>query len=339
MPPELTVLLPVRDAQAHLQQALDSLSGQSFGDWACLAWDDGSRDGSRAVLEAHAARDSRFQVLGARAAPAGVAVVLNALLSRVATPWVARMDADDVCLPARFAEQRRAAREAPEISLWSGLVEPLGAAAGSGWESYLAWLNSAVSPDQIRREAFTECPLPHPTWYTRGALLASIGGYRDGPFPEDYDLFLRLLRRGARFGKVPETVLRWRDHPGRQTRTSPRLGRDAFLRLKARHFGEGWRAGELRHLPDRPLAVWGAGKTGRILVRELAACGVTPDGFVDPLKGGQTAAGLPVLSPEASPPGRHLLLVAVGPRPLRDSLTERFRGEGREFGRDYLWLF
>lgn len=337
MRPELGILLPVRDARLHLDEALASLSAQTLGDWICWALDDASQDGSGELLRAHARVDPRFRVL-TNTASTGVAAALQRLLDVADTPWVARMDADDVCLPQRVERQWHAAREEPAVALWGTGVEPLGEPS-PGWRDYLAWLNGVQSHTRIRAEAFTESPLPHPTWLARRDALRAAGGYRSGPFLEDYDLFLRLLRRGERFGKVPEPLLRWRDHPARETRTSPRADRDAVLRLKAHHFARGWLAGAFSHLPRRDLAIWGAGQTGRLLRQALAGYGLPVAAFVDPLKAGRPGCGAPVLDPAESPSGRHLLLVAVGPRPLRQQLEERFAGEGRVLARDYLWLF
>ncbi len=337
MEPLLTVILPVRNARLFLPEALGSLSGQTLQTWRCLIWDDGSQDGSLGLAERHATRDSRFTVMGSPE-PAGVAGSLQTLLSLVETPWIARMDADDLSLPHRLESQVEAARSDPGVALWGTRVGPLGE-AGEGWLHYLKWVNTVVVADDLRAHAFTECPLPHPTWLGRTQVLRSVGGYRDGPFPEDYDLFLRLLRAGVRFGKVEEIGLLWRDHPDRETRTSSRTRRDAFLKLKGRHLAEGLRSGELPHLPRKPLGIWGAGRTGRVLARELLRAKLPPELFVDPLKAGTRAVGLPVVAPEESPPGRHLLLVAVGPRPLRHELSERFAREGRVFGRDFLWLY
>jgi hypothetical protein len=265
---------------------------------------------------------------------------LNFLLSCVETEWFARMDADDVCAPRRFELQAAAARADPEVALWGARVDPLGEAS-PGWRAYLDWANGITGDDAIRQNAFTECPLPHPTWLGRVRDVREAGGYRDGPFPEDYELFLRLLERGARFGKVSsgEAALGWRDHPSRETRTHSRYGFDAILRLKAARFPALLRAGRLPGVSTRPVAVWGAGKTGKIAARELALHGLSPECFLDPMRPGVKSSGIPVLAPEASPPGRHLVLVAVRPRKLRAELTERFASEGRQFGRDWLWFY
>ena len=174
------------------------------------------------------------------------------------------MDGDDVALPDRLRLQAAAAAADPGVALWGTGVFPAGDAS-PGWADYLAWINSVAGEADIVRHAFTELPIPHTTWLARTATLRDAGGYRDGPFPEDYDLFLRLLRRGTRMAKTPEILAGWRDHPARATRLSPNCDGDAILLLKAEHFAaalarEGcpiFRADRLQSGgPARPAASW-----------------------------------------------------------------------------------
>jgi glycosyltransferase involved in cell wall biosynthesis len=158
---ELTVLLPVWSGADHLTLALESLSAQTFGDWLCLVGDDGSRDGSQEIAQANAAKDRRFGILRSLQR-LGVAATLQSLPLLAETPWMVRLDADDVCRADRFQRQLSACRRRPEVDLWGGRVEPLGDwREGERWQRYLAWLNGVVTEEAIRLGASTECPLPH----------------------------------------------------------------------------------------------------------------------------------------------------------------------------------
>jgi hypothetical protein len=121
----------------------------------------------------------------------------------------------------------------------------------------------------------------------RRAVVEAVGGYRDPPWAEDYDLWLRLAAAGARFAKVPRVLHRWRDAPGRASRTQPRYSRDAFLRCKAHHLAGGPLAGA----PG--VVVWGAGITGKRLSRYLDAAGCRTHAFIDidPAKIGRPRRG------------------------------------------------
>src|SRR5215467_8580428 len=92
--PRVSVLLPVRDAAPWLSRALASLARQTLADHEVIAIDDGSRDGSGAMLEEAARLDPRIVV---RHTPArGLPAALDLALSLARAPWVARQDADDV---------------------------------------------------------------------------------------------------------------------------------------------------------------------------------------------------------------------------------------------------
>ncbi len=208
-----------------------------------------------------------------------------------------------------------------------------------GWGEYLDWLNSIVTEDEIISEALTESPLPHPTWLFKTATIKEAGGYRDGEFPEDYELFLRLLVSGCRFGKVPLTCLGWRDHPRRLTRISKRCSSDAFLRLKARYLPDILKSGRMPNITGKRLLIRGAGKTGRILAAALTKAGLVPTSFIDPVRVGEIFGGIPVVAPGEIKSEGALILAAVRFKDIRTEVKAEFDEAGLIFGRDYLWLY
>ncbi|MFN7135207.1 MAG: glycosyltransferase family 2 protein, partial [Myxococcales bacterium] len=99
----VSVLLPVRNAEPWLEEALGSLRAQTFPDYELIAVDDGSTDRSAAILARAAAEDPRIRVVPGPAK--GISAALNAGLVHCTGELVARMDADDVALPKRFERQ------------------------------------------------------------------------------------------------------------------------------------------------------------------------------------------------------------------------------------------
>ncbi len=206
----------------------------------------------------------------------------------------------------------------------AGQVRSVGHAGviGGGFARYDAWQNALLTHDEMAREAFVELPAAHPTWMMRRERIVSLGGYRAGDFPEDYELFLRALSAGLRFGKVAEVVLEWRDHPGRATRRDPRYAKEAFLRVKADYHAA--------HLAGGRVLVWG-GRTARRLGRMLLARGVAVEGWVDvdPRKRGLRAEGRPFLSPdELPPPGRFHVVACVGTPGAREEIRAALVARG-----------
>lgn len=338
MSPRVSVLLPVRDAAPWLEAALGSLERQTFRDFEVVAVDDGSTDGCGEMLVAKQRQDERFRVF--RRPPEGLVSALNFGLERCRAPLVARMDADDVTHTHRLARQVRALREAPGLDVVSCRVRCFPCTVVErGMRLYEGWLNSLLEHGEILRERFAESPIPNPTFLMRREWIERIGGWREGVagerWPEDYDFWLRLAAAGARFGKVDQVLHFWREHPQRATREDPRYGKDRFLACKAWHLARGPLAAPPGSSTGRSVVVWGAGPTGRRLVRELERWGVGARVFVDvdPAKIGRRPRGVEVVAPEALPallggPEPPVVLAAVAARGGRQQVRERLQGLG-----------
>ncbi|MFN3776080.1 glycosyltransferase family 2 protein [Sphingomonas parapaucimobilis] len=101
--PRITVALSVYNNAGYLAQALDSILAQTFADFELVIVDDGSTDGSAAIIDCYAATDPRIRVI--RQANQGLVASLNHIMAVARGPYIARMDGDDVALPERFARQ------------------------------------------------------------------------------------------------------------------------------------------------------------------------------------------------------------------------------------------
>jgi glycosyltransferase involved in cell wall biosynthesis len=361
----VSILLPARDAEATLDEAIESIRAQTHREWELIAVDDGSHDRTPAILERWSRRDGRIRMLaksrdltpspfppregeptalasgsansrdsppsprrgGAGGeVPTGIVAALNTALAAARGPVVARMDADDVSRPARLEQQL--------ALLESGTAEVLGCqvcyfpddAVAGGARRYETWLNSLITPEAHARDLFIECPLAHPTFMLPRALLETVGGYRARGWPEDYDLLLRLWRHGARLAKAPEVLFLWREAPDRTSRTNPDYSPEAFRRCKVHHLSRSYLAG------GRPALVWGGGPFGKLLARELIAQGVPLRGFVDlsPRRIGQVIYGAPVLSqPEAFRlQGQAFGIAAVGQSGAREEIRAAMANAG-----------
>jgi hypothetical protein len=320
------VLLPVRDAAATLADALASVRDQTLRDFRCLVLDDGSADASADVAAAFAREDARFTLQ--RLPRRGLVATLNEGLARARADLVARLDADDVMLPARLERQVAFLRARPDVDVVASRVRFFGASISSGLAAYERWLNATLEPEEIRRDLFVESPLPHPSVTMRRASVVRAGGYRDG-VPDDYDLWLRLWRAGSRFAKLPDVLTRLRDHPARLTRTDPRYTARALLSCKAEHLVAGL------GLSGRDVVVWGAGRDGIRAAKALRRRGVVLRHLVDiaETKVGRSMLGVPVRAPESLEEGRRAFVVAaVGVKGARALIRSRLLAMGYREG-------
>jgi cellulose synthase/poly-beta-1,6-N-acetylglucosamine synthase-like glycosyltransferase len=322
--PLVSVLLPVRDGGPHLAEAIASLEAQTLGDFEVLAVDDGSTDDTPEVLAAWAARDPRVRVLGQP--HSGIVAALERARAAARGDYLARMDADDVCEPTRLEEQLALMQGDRTLVACGCGVEyfPL-ASVRDGARRYEEWLNALVTPGAVARAIFVECPLAHPTFFLRASTVAEVGGYRDAGWAEDYDLLLRLWGAGGRLGTVPRTLLRWREGPGRLSRTDTRYAPAAFLACKVHHL----RRTLLRGRDG--VVVWGAGPVGKAAAQALLEAGTPVRAFVevDRRKIGQEIHRAPVLDTDtALEIGGVLHLAAVGQPGARERLRETLGGAG-----------
>jgi glycosyltransferase involved in cell wall biosynthesis len=327
-----SVVLPFRNAAATLVTAVTStLSDLGARDELVLV-DDGSTDGSAALAATFARKDARIRALGTGGA--GLAAALRAGLASARGELVARMDADDVLLPGRIRAQA-AAMEADATLAAVGCrvrVEGLDVPVGAGLLRYVEWQNGLLSPEEHARDRFVESPLCHPATMLRRSAVLAVGGYRDVPWPEDWDLWLRLVAAGHRIGKVAHEGLVWRHRAGRETFAAPSCSEEALRRARAHHLAP-W----LRERAQ-PVGVWGAGGTGRRLARALEAEGVRTERFfdIDPRKIGRTARGAPIAPTSAVVRGEGTLVVAVGARGARVVVRAQLAARGFVELRDYV---
>ncbi len=329
----ISVVLPCFNAAATLGACMGSLLAQSLEEFEVVAVDDGSSDGTIGLLRSFAALDGRVRVF--ERPHGGVVAAMNFGLEQCKGDYVARMDADDVCLPERLALQKAHLDRHLHIGLVGGRVRFGGdPVSGRGYKAYVDWTNSLVSEDDIRLHCFVESPYANPSVMFRKELVSRHGAFYDGPFPEDYEFLLRWMDAGVRMDKVPQEVLVWNDPPTRLTRTDPRYDPDAFYRVKA-----GYLAGWLRKRGIGRVSVVGGGRVTRRRALMLEEHGVRIERWleVDPDKIGQCASGRPVCSwHELGSPDGEFLLSFVGNRGAGARISRELAGKGWRLGTHFL---
>lgn len=201
--PRVSVVMPVFNGAAHVAEAIDSVLAQSYRAFELLVVDDGSTDGSLAVIRAFA--DPRIRVI-AQARNQGLIATLNHAFAEARGAYLVRMDCDDVAHPDRIAKQVAYLDAHPEVGVLGTCFELFG--AQSGIVRYHE--RDAV----LRVFMLFECAIGHPTVALRRACV-SLPFY-DAAYPhaEDYEAWSRLMLAGTRFAVLPEVLLRYRTHPG-----------------------------------------------------------------------------------------------------------------------------
>ena len=225
----VSVVMPVRDGERFLVEAVESVLAQTLSDLELVAVDDGSTDRTPELLAELSRRDPRVRVH--TQAPGGLTAALNAGCALASAPYIARMDADDVALPERLDRQVAHLDARPDVALLGGgivLVDETGREIDRE--------PGRPVPDLAARNE-----LVHGTVTMRTEAFRALDGYRLDQ-SEDYDLWLRFDERYG-VAALEEPVLRYRLHPGQFSVT--KLERQALGSLCVRAAAVARRAGRL----------------------------------------------------------------------------------------------
>lgn len=258
--PRVSILIPAYNAQRYLIPSVESMLRQSFTDFECIVVDDGSTDRTPAQLAELACRDGRVRPL--HVPHGGIVEALNAGIRSARGELVARMDADDISLPQRLAEQVRFMDAHPNVVAMGSkvlLVDPYDSPL---WEIDVKMSHAQIEADLLRGNGWA---LFHPTAIIRKDALIRVGGYRpEYQWSEDIDLFLRLAEVG-KLANCDVPLLRYRQHFSSvnhtkielQARRVERLLADAHQRRR-KHLSPDWRFMPTQPLPRyEQLRAWG----------------------------------------------------------------------------------
>lgn len=222
-PPLVSVVLVSRDRERYVQQALDSLAAQTYAPLELILVDDGSRDGTRAILERFAAThpNARVIVLGG----VGPAAARARAFETARGSLFALQDDDDLSDPRRLERQVGFLSAHPDVALVGTATEVIDEHGASLGLHPLPLDDAAIRAELARKPAFV-----HGSILMRREAYETAGGYRAVfHVVEDYDLYLRLPA-SARLANLPEPLYRWRRHAGN---TVAKLESDHFFLLAA----------------------------------------------------------------------------------------------------------
>lgn len=201
--------MPAFNAASYIGEAIISVLGQTYTDFELLIVDDGSVDTTINVIESF--KDSRIRLV--QQSHSGVAVSLNNGLQLAKGKYIARFDADDICLPDRLMKQVDFLDQHPEHILTGSDAEYI---AESG-EHLFNFTCTGYSHDEIISHLYDYCPFIHSSVMYRKETVINAGGYSPHCHNfEDYLLWTQLSRYG-KFHNSNEQLVKIRFNPGSAT--------------------------------------------------------------------------------------------------------------------------
>jgi hypothetical protein len=205
--PTVSVVMSVFNGEAFLHEAVTSILGQTYEDFEFIIIDDGSTDGSARMLDEFQTLDSRIRLF--HQPNAGLVKALNRGCGVARGKYIARMDADDLAMEDRLKVQVETMEMNPEVCVLGSAVEFIDAA---GKKMTISRYHPTESCE-IQRALLDQNVIWHPTVLIRAAILAFVGGYRNIPDAEDYDLWLRVADHDhAQLKNLSVPLLKYRVH-------------------------------------------------------------------------------------------------------------------------------
>jgi len=210
---ELTVVMSVYNGEAHLYEAVESISNQTFKNFRFLIVNNGSTDGTAEILQKYQLIDDRIEII---TNPKTLTYVEGRTLAinKVNTEWMALMDADDISEPTRLEKQVKLIEEHGEnlgaIGTWAKYINAKGEKLG----------NMVMEPtsEQKFQKLYREneaIVLIDPSSVIHRPTFNLVGGYREVCVPAaDLDLWYRIAEQGKTLLILPEYLFRYRVHGG-----------------------------------------------------------------------------------------------------------------------------
>lgn len=227
---KISVILPVYNAEKFLYEAIASVLDQTYKNFELIIYDDGSTDRSKEVINSFC--DSRIRYFS-NSHNSGLITTLNNAIKVCRGDYIARMDADDICLPDRFQKQINYFKFnnvdilGTEICFINERKKILGRGIGK-------YPGMKITPYTFLQR----CPIYHPTVMFKRKLIDREDFY-DHHFPhaEDYELWLRLSKK-YELDLIDEPLLFYRVHGDSITANNTKRAMKSVSDALERHLGQ-----------------------------------------------------------------------------------------------------
>ena len=220
---KLVVILPAYNAENFITECLESLLNQTFSDFCILAVNDASTDNTGKILEDYAAKDTRLRVYHFsenQGEPAVMQFTMD-ILKEMDVEYVARMDADDVCIPQRFERQIQYLDSHPEIDI-------LGSNAVRFYEGQTRapkFTNHPLLDKDIKAHfSLARGNIINPTTMWRHSSIKDLPiNYAQTATAPDFHMWVQCALHQKKFANLPEPLLVYRLHQGQESKKHDKI--------------------------------------------------------------------------------------------------------------------
>ena len=229
---KISVIMSVYNGEDYLAEAIDSVLGQSFRDFELIIINDCSTDSTSEILARYAELDSRVKV-HTNEQNLRLPSSLNKAISLAEGKYIARMDADDICMPDRFEKQYAFMEANTDVALSScrfmTLKNGVISSGGCGGKS---------DNESIKALLLVTNPILHPGIIARAEVIRSLGYDKSFTCTEDMELWSRFVMAGHKVEIQSEYLMIYRLHDKQITETTRERQRGEVIAIQKRYYGD-----------------------------------------------------------------------------------------------------
>jgi len=219
---KISVIMSAYNSEQYLNEAIESILNQTFGNFEFIITDDCSSDGSFEIIRSYAQKDKRIKYFR-NSENLGLTKSLNNMIGTASGKYIARMDADDISMPDRFQKQFEFMENNPQTGVLGTNIIFFG--------NYNAESDLPADNEEIKAELLFRDVVMHPAVMIRRSVLDEFKLRYDESFriSQDYDLWSRIICF-TECANLPEHLLRYRFVDSNLTNSTNTEYREPFLK-------------------------------------------------------------------------------------------------------------
>lgn len=210
--PIISIIMPVYNSEKYLKQTIESILNQTYNNFEFIIIDDGSSDNSFKIIQEYKLLDNRVKVIRRRENK-GLIYSLNEGLELAKGKYIARIDSDDIALSERFEKQICFLEKRKDIDILATHILAIGNENLEKKMQIEKRYNLLIDENNMENVIFDDIPICHPSVIMKKSVLEDLGGYSyKYPCAEDYDLWIRALKKGFQLRTINEKLTKYRLH-------------------------------------------------------------------------------------------------------------------------------
>lgn len=257
--PKISVVMSVYNGEKYLKDSIESILNQTYRHFEFIIIDDGSTDKSLSILNAYVKKDNRIIIISRE--NRGLAYSLNEGVKLAKGKYIARMDVDDISDKFRLENQLEYLEENEDVDILGSFVEIFGSDIQEDFLKIENWFNIKFNCRDIKNILLKSgCCIAHSSVMLKKDIFKILIAYEEKYLCEDYNLWLRALKKGLKIEKIEKKLLKVR----RTKNSLSKLGNAGFNMIRDIYLNKLNYVDLCKDTIINKYIIWGASNGGKI---------------------------------------------------------------------------